>query len=327
MEPTVELIRTVPSLEGVVPTAYFGGRQPRFRLDDGTLTALDDGLEPGASVATGLSGGARLLAAAPGLGTWLAEDGELAVVSPAGRTDLPGAAADAASLLAGGLALVTAPDLDERGHLLLLVELGTASGPARVVAEHLVPDVVDASAHVLAHPSGRAAVVDLPMGQDGSVVLRVDAGPEPGRGLAVTELCPGEDVVSAGFSPDGERLLLTPYPSDPETARVLRWSDLRETGRLAAADVGAPIGIGMSGSLLDDDHLLLVDIERGLVLATRDLGSARRLALPELPLGDDDDDDGADIEWVCALGPRTFAVGAWYAGTGRRTLVHRITLP
>lgn len=320
MEPSIELISVVPSLEGAVPAAHFGGGRPRFRLDDGTLTALSARLEPAGSVATGLSGSARLLAAAPGLGTWLAEDGELAVVTPAGRTDLPVAAADAACLLADGLALVTAPDLDERGHLLLLVELGTPAGPARVVAEHLVRDALDASAHVLAHPSARAAVVDLPMGQDGSFVLRVDV--TAGPGLAVAELCPGEDVVGADISPDGEQILLTPYPSDPETARVLRWTDLSETGRLSAVHAGLPIGIDMSGTFLGDDHLLLVDIERGLLLATRDLTASRPLTLPDLDLSDDD----TDIEWVCALGDRTFAVGAWYAGGGRRTLVHRITL-
>ncbi|NKT15151.1 hypothetical protein GS495_19835 [Rhodococcus hoagii] len=81
-------------------------------------------------------------------------------------------------------------------------------------------DAPDARAFLHPHPTGDTAVLELAMGQDGVLAYRVDVD---GMRVHLTEILAGEDPVIAGFSPSGTGLLVTPYPSDPETVRILGW--------------------------------------------------------------------------------------------------------
>ncbi|NKZ71339.1 hypothetical protein GTA09_16985 [Rhodococcus hoagii] len=83
------------------------------------------------------------------------------------------------------------------------------------------------------------------MGQDGVLAYRVDVD---GMRVHLTEILAGEDPVIAGFSPSGTGLLVTPYPSDPETVRILGWPSLNEIAQLERVTSGLHTGSGSLGA-------------------------------------------------------------------------------
>lgn len=237
---------------------------------------------------------------------------------------LPAAAlrvgADAAGQLTGGL-LVTVPTPAGPGEagtpshrLLLLGEDG------EVLAEHLVPDAFAASGMITRHPDSSGAVVELPMGQDGTFVLAVRV---LDGALEVREILPPEELVCGGFSPDGTRLLLLPYPNDPEMARVVTWSGLDVVASLDASTPPGAEGFNLSGCFVRDDLVALTVIERGVVVTDAQLRDVAVLELPGVPALDDED-ALAEIEWVEPLGESRIAVGLWQAGAGRSVHVYAI---
>ncbi|NKV71938.1 hypothetical protein GS941_27505 [Rhodococcus hoagii] len=82
----------------------------------------------------------------------------------------------------------------------------------------------------------------------------------------LTEILAGEDPVIAGFSPSGTGLLVTPYPSDPETVRILGWPSLNEIAQLDASDVGAAYGFGLAGCWIDDELVAVYATEDSLIV-------------------------------------------------------------
>ncbi len=115
------------------------------------------------------------------------------------------------------------------------------------------------------------------MGQDGVLAYRVDVD---GMRVHLTEILAGEDPVIAGFSPSGTGLLVTPYPSDPETVRILGWPSLNEIAQLDASDVGAAYGFGLAGCWIDDELVAVYATEDSLIVTDSHFDSVERVALP-----------------------------------------------
>jgi hypothetical protein len=76
---------------------------------------------------------------------------------------------------------------------------------------------------------------------DGNVptVIRAD-----GDALTVREVFPAEEFVNRRFSPDGTRVLLPPYPSDPGCV-VATWPELDIAARLEVAADLPEVQIGI----------------------------------------------------------------------------------
>lgn len=225
--------------------------------------------------------------------------------------------ADAAVQLDSGL-LVTIPtpagpsEAGTPSHRVALLAPDGSIGSERLVA------AFEASGSILAHPDGQSAIVELPMGQDGTYVLAVSV--LDGE-LQLREILPADEVIPCGFNPQGTRLLLAPYPNDPEIAQVLTWPDLAEVAQLEAADVGAELGFGIYGCYVGDDLVVLIAVERGLVVADAQLRGACFLDRPGLPAVGDD----AEIESVQSLGGDRIAVGLWQSGADRSVWVYQLT--
>lgn len=172
----------------------------------------------------------------------------------------------------------------------------------------------DARAFLHPHPVQDTAILELAMGQDGVLAYRVDV---EGSRLHLTEILAGDDPVIGGFSPSGTKLLVTPYPSDPETVRVLSWPDLNEISRLDASDVGAEYGFGLAGCWINDGRVAVYATEDALIVADENFDSSERLVLP-IDFGDE-----GEIEKLTHLGSGNVAIGAW-TPSGRLTLVVRL---
>ncbi|WP_217451271.1 hypothetical protein [Prescottella equi] len=152
------------------------------------------------------------------------------------------------------------------------------------------------------------------MGQDDVLAYRVDVD---GMRVHLAEILAGEDPVIAGFSPSGTGLLVTPYPSDPETVRILAWPSLKETAQLDASDVGAAYGFGLAGCWLDDELVAVYATEDSLIVTDSHFDSVERVALPI------DFREEGEIESLTRLTSGDVAVGAW-TPAGRLTLIARI---
>lgn len=149
------------------------------------------------------------------------------------------------------------------------------------------------------------------MGQSGSSTYKIELA---GGSLRVEEILVGQDPVIAGFNPSGTKLLVTPYPDDPEVARVFAWPSLEETGRLTADELDAENGIGLPGCWVDEERIALYAVEDSLILTDQDLGSPVRADFPI------DLRESGDIESLKSLEPGRVAVGVWEP-EGRSMLV------
>ncbi len=255
--------------------------------------------------------GARLLAVhgdtavlSGGVDTIIARAGAAPVHIPVG--------ADAAVAVGDGWLLTEPRDLDETGwsqsHAIIWVDAAD-----RVRAEHAV-DVFGARPSGIAHPAERAALMEFPMGQDGTLLAAVRVVSDD---LEVAELLPAEDPVIGGFSPDGTRFLVLPYPSDPETAAIASWPSGEIVATLNASDLELPQGFDLTGGYLGAGHVLLLATEASPVLATADLSEAAPIELPgwEERAGDD-----AWISHVFPVGDDTFVIGAMEGREAHATL-------
>jgi hypothetical protein len=87
----------------------------RYRLVGGTVSVLDDRLQPVRSLSLDVPPAAKLLAAAPDLAcVVLADEGSVTVLAARERISVDVAAADSGTLLPGGRLLVTAPASEQR---------------------------------------------------------------------------------------------------------------------------------------------------------------------------------------------------------------------
>ncbi|MFF0632199.1 hypothetical protein ACFYTS_06815 [Nocardia sp. NPDC004151] len=302
---SANVIDVLDPMSGLVLAGEAGGR-PTFALwRDGAVRLLDDRLAENSRRELPLDDDVRVLAAS-GLDLLILASAGGLVIAGEEVVTVPGLSADAAALL-GGLLVVAVPD-GER-HRLLALDSATGA-----ILDDQAVDADAARAFLHRHPAGDTAILELAMGQDGVLAFRVDV---EGSRLHLTEILAGDDPVIAGFSPSGARLLVTPYPSDPETVRMLSWPDLREISRLDASDVDAEYGFGLAGCWIDDDRVAVHATEDALIVTDENFDSSERVALP-IDLGDE-----GDIETLTHLGSGSVAVGAW-TPAGRVTLVVRL---
>lgn len=316
-----KLVRTVPELEGTLPLSRTA-RGPHLSLKDGTLTAWDQDLQPLRRSPTGLPPEAKLLDARPDLSALAAAiDGGLCIVADTLRPDpaVIAVAADSATFITPNRLVVTAPGAPAGGrsfsefHRVLLMDLeGLVLDERRVEADA-------AWAHALVHPTEPAVLCDFIMGQDGNVLTVIRA---EGDALTVREVFPAEALVNRGFSPDGTRVLLPPYPSDPGRAVVATWPQLDIAARLEVVEdlPEVQMGIDVWGGFLDDHHVLLLATEQGPIVAAADL---REAALVPLVGFDAVSDSEGFIELAAPLAPDRFAAVVWNHGT-RQTTVWRL---
>lgn len=302
---SVDVIDILDSMPGLVFAGKADGRLTFALWRDGAVRLLDDRLAENSQRELPLEDDARVLAAS-GLDLVVFASAGGLVIAGEELVTVPGMPADAAAVL-GGRVVVAVPD-GER-HRLLVLDSATGA-----TLDDQAIDAGDARAFLHLHPVEDTAILELAMGQDGVLAFRVDV---EGTRLHLTEILAGDDPVIAGFSPSGARLLVTPYPSDPETARVLSWPDLKEISRLDAGDVDAEYGFGLAGCWIDDDRAAVYATEDALIVADENFVSTERVVLPI------DFRDEGEIERLTYLGSGNVAVGAW-TPAGRLTLVVRL---
>lgn len=278
------------------------GRPVRALWRQGAVRLLDSRLEEVGALPLELPTEPRLLAA-EGLERLALTAGPNLLLLGEHRATIPGIDCDGAAFIGEHL-LATAPA--DEGHRILLIDPGTGA-----TLDEIGVDADDAGAFIMVHPHGAAALIEFAMGQDGAIALRIDV--EDAK-LGSNEILRGQDPVIGGFKPSGDRLLVVPYPSDPDSLRVLSWPALDELGSLTADHLGSEIGIGLPACWIDDDRVAAYAIEDSLVLADGRLRDPERIALP-IDFGDD-----ADLESLTRLRPGRVAAGVWTRG-GRRTLV------
>ncbi|KRC62469.1 hypothetical protein ASE14_01115 [Agromyces sp. Root81] len=313
-----ELVGIVNELRGRLP--HVPGLAGRLAsLDDGDLLVWNGAAGIERTVTTSLPSSAELLAATPDLTSLAASfDEELWIVSgdvtaPAVRIAIP---VDGAVFLPSGRLIVTAPSAQREGksfsesHRVLLLE------PTGAVIDEAVVEADDAAPYLLRHPVDAAVVCDFLMGQDGNVLTVVRD--VDGR-LEVEEIFRAEDYVTLSFSPLGDRVLFSPYPSDPERAVVATWPGLAIDASLDAAAIDLEMGFDVSGGHLSDDRILLLATEQGPVLADRDLTNPGLIEMVDL---EDYVGDGF-VETVAPFGADAFVAVLWDAGK-RTTTVWRL---
>ncbi|MEN3221671.1 hypothetical protein PUR22_12570 [Mycolicibacterium porcinum] len=299
------VIDILDPMSGLVSAVDAGGRRAFVLWRDGAVRLLDDKLAEIAQRELPLEDDVCVLAASGLDLVVLACAGGLVIAGEEVVT-VPGMPADAAALL-GGRPVVAVPD-DER-HRLRVLDSATGA-----ILDDQAIDAEDARAFLHPHPVQDTAILELAMGQDGVLAYRVDV---EGSRLHLTEILAGDDPVIGGFSPSGTKLLVTPYPSDPETVRVLSWPDLNEISRLDASDVGAEYGFGLAGCWINDGRVAVYATEDALIVADENFDSSERLVLP-IDFGDE-----GEIEKLTHLGSGNVAIGAW-TPSGRLTLVVRL---
>lgn len=300
---SVDVIDVLDPMPRLVPVGDAAGRFVQWR--DGAVHLLDDRLSEIARRDLPLADDVCVLAASSLDRLVLDFAGGLAIAGDEVIT-VPGLRADAAAFL-GHLLVVAVPD----GQRHRLLALDPATGD--LLHEQDV-DAPDARAFLHPHPTGDTAVLELAMGQDGVLAYRVDVD---GMRVHLTEILAGEDPVIAGFSPSGTGLLVTPYPSDPETVRILGWPSLNEIAQLDASDVGAAYGFGLAGCWIDDELVAVYATEDSLIVTDSHFDSVERVAVPI------DFREEGEIESLTRLTSGDIAVGAW-TPAGRLTLIARI---
>ncbi len=286
----------------------------RYRLDGGTVCALDGQLRVVRRRDVEAVEDAGLLNATPDLGVVVLGYRDRLVVQLEGRALEVGiGSADAAVFTGDGRLVVTAPvdeSVEDQGtsydsegdHLVRLVDLSSGA-----MVDTVVLGVADAGIFAVPHPHDGSIVLDAGMGQDGSAsfVVRVS-----GDRLVVEPL--REDVVVSGFDPSGSRLLLTPHPSFDDVATVLEWPSLRTVAELSGAELDFDDGgIDMYGSFVSDDYIVLQagEVEaNGVLLCTADLEPVGWLELDPAPDGE------SELSSILGVGPGLFVAEVWVDG-------------
>ncbi|WP_221937751.1 hypothetical protein [Rhodococcus sp. KBS0724] len=290
------------------------GHRQFVQYQDGIVRLLDDQLE---EIAAHELEASRVLAAR-GLEHLAVSDGSNLLILGAApgtvaATGTPEAAVtvadvncDAAAFV-GDLLIATAPAAET--HRVLLINPATGD-----VVDEATIDADGATAFIIPHPTELVVVIEFPMGQDGCVAQRVEV---ISGSLRVDEILCGQDPVIAGFNPSGTRLLVTPYPDDPETARVLAWPSMDEIGRLSADDLVTEIGIGLAACWINEERIAIYAMEDSLVVTNESLGEPVRARLLL------DFRDEGDLETLVSLDAGRVAAGVW-TPEGRFTLIFEI---
>lgn len=241
--------------------------------------------------------------------------GRLALLSRAGAAlhwaDIP---AQAARFLAADRILAAAPTPPSARPFSTSHDLFLLDAELNVLDRQTV-DADEATAYITKHPTEPAAVVDLPMGQDGNILLQATV---EGRRLGIEEVLRNQDVVMVSFNNVGKQLLLTPYPSDMEQVMICAWPSLELVSTLQATDLDLEIGFDLSGGYLGDGRVLTLAAEEGPVLSAADLSNPRRVELVDLAQLFDD----GYVETIAPLDDDLFAAVIW--DKTRTTTVWRI---
>ena len=281
------------------------------------MSAFSDVLQPTSKRETRWANDVKLLNATEDLGWIVGTDGESVIVEGTQIQRFEIRQADSATFLPHDRPLITAPVLESQTwdgraqerrtkHRVILVELA-----ASTILDEQTLDVDDARVSATPHPSDGSILLEAGEGQDGSTVFIVHAGSVD---IEVEQIL--ENVTAAGFSPTGDRLLLTPHPNFDSNAAILRWPALERMASLSPSDLDLEGDLfEFYGCFLDDDAILLKTYEHGLILCDGTLTPTARLDLTQPAFPDD-----IEIESVLGIGHRAFAVGIWSDGSSISTI-------
>ncbi len=321
------LIRECPELGGKIPGWISPASGRRWTLHGGVLSRWTEELAPESSSVIELPTDARLLdVTADASLLAVAVDNHLLIHRAAGgegATITVNLAAHTAAFVAHDQLLVASPRRSadgesSDGYRLVLLGLGGTIHAERTI------EADNAAAFVRRHPTEASLLWDFPMGQDGTLLMRVRV---VGDDLECTEVLAGDEAVPTTFSPDGTRVLLLPYPNDPDEVRVVSWPSFEVTAALDAATSveGAEIefGFGISGGFLSDDRVLLSATEGAPIVASSTLDSPQRVEMEGLSarLGEDGD---VEVETLVPLSSDLFAAVLWTSGAPRLTTVWQL---
>ena len=272
---------------------------PRFELRDSTVMAVDGRLEPAHSTAVELPAEALLVNATPDLRYVFAADHDyLYVVGPQGRLQLAVPAVDSATPLPGHRAVITA---DHRVYL-----IDTDSGD---YLDAVSLDLLDAGVMAIPHPHDGSVLLDAGEGQDGSRIFVARVADDR---LDVHLIL--ENVVTADFTPLGDRLLVMPHHNFDNAVSIVDWPSREVVSTLSSDMLGIDkAGFDMYGCFLGDGAVLLKTLDNGLVLANRTLDPIAWIDLPG-------PGEGAEIGALFSLGEQTFAAELWRDGSELATI-------
>jgi hypothetical protein len=295
-------IATSGELAGIVSAGAKEGQQQFARLSHDQVQVFDDVLRPVATH-TVTTGTPSSLLAAQGIDEFVLRIATGAVVVNGSAPVTVTEPIDAAVFIDN---VVLAVSRSDAGTRILLVDPATG----RVLDETRHAFHAE-GALIHCHPGDAVALVDLPMGQDGSTTLRARVH---GGTLDVDEILTDRDCVVSGFNSSGTHVLLAPYPSEAEDIVVVNWPELDEHAKLSATDLNAECGLGLAAAWVDDEHVAFFASEDSLIVAQRDFVDAERVPLPL------DFAVEGDIEAMRTLTPGRLALGIW-TKEGRHTLI------
>jgi hypothetical protein len=280
----------------LLPTSL--GRAHRFWWHGRTVTVMDTRLVEGASLDLDVPDPARLLNAAPDLSIVLVADVEqLHVVTPGEHRRLPVPRVDSATLLGDGRILVTAQRVDG-GHVVQLID-----SPSGQIVDTVDLDVTDAGVAALRHPFDGTVLLNAGEGQDGSQVFLARA---EGDRVSVERIL--ANVVTADFSPAGDRLLLMPHPGFDSVVSLVDWPSRRTARTLAIEELElGEESFDIYGCFVGADGVLVKTEGSGLFLLEGGLAGVVQvhLALDQNP---EEDGETAQVGALIGLGVDTFAV-------------------
>lgn len=290
---------------------------PRYRLSNGLVVALDDRLDPVRSRVTRLSGGVGLLAATADLAVVVGGDtGRLIIdVAEHDTTTVPIAGADSATFVGPDRLVVTAPVIETRTwqaktygakgqHRVMLIEASTGT-----VLDEAVLDVFDARVAATLHPTDGSLLLDAGEGQDGSYLFTARATSDR---LTVEHIA--INVIAAGFSPTGDRLLLTPHPGSCDEVVMAGWPSLEHLSAITPDQLEVDDHFDFYGCFLDDG-VLVKTYENGVVLCDSEL---RPRAWVDLDAGGRF--SGAELGTLLGTGSGHFAASHWINGSSHTTV-------
>lgn len=294
------------------------GPAPRFRLCAGEVLAVGPTLATTASRPVALSPQAKLLAATSDLRQLIAvDDGKLVIITDTTLL-LAVPAADSATFLRSGLLLVTAPNIEHQTwhnrtivqrttHRVLLID----PRPGAILDETILDGVADARVFAIANPADGSVLLDAGEGQDGSEVFTVR---DTSSQIRIEHLL--ENVVTSGFSPDGDRLLILPHPSFKGPAIVASWPGMDPIGTASPEAAGInDDAFDLYGCFLDTGRVLLKTVEDRLLLASGDLAALTQVSLTAPTPG-----KNYSIGLILGLGPNLFAAELWTDGQKTTTI-------
>lgn len=320
MQMRAELIRECPELEGQIPGQNLASGV-RVTLKNGLLTSWTAELEIDEMVPIGSPLGARLLDARQDLSACLFSDDGDTYLWVRGQLFSVALNARAGAILGDGRVVAVHADSPPGVASADSFQLVLLDAQARILASEAF-EADQAGVFAVAHPHGQLVILEFPMGQDGILVVSAQAKQDE---LELSELLPGDEAIPAGFSPDGKRVLLLPYPNDPETVRIAAWPAMEVVGQLNAQDVevdGEPAeqGFDISGGWLSDSSVLILATELGPVIASENLNEVSPV---EMLSAQEVIADGM-VETVHPLGPNHFAATIWRPKMPRLTTVWRL---